>query len=311
MDQVTIHLSRLIEIGAVYGTLKDEDSKSIFRDLSNDAEQKSPPSRKVASKGRVPRGDSEAEQQYNDVRKDIFDSSPVNTSRKEVEKSQISSDNRELNNAEMRAAMCGKLVGSPAVPHTPPNSVRVTTLQNLLPRWLARFLARMPFLLRLLLLPLSYLHPIVISSITVAGPGYWLAEMLQDRILDYYIQDTDEGKELSERIKTYVQEAMFTFDTYDLSALGQVPVRTMHDIRAELRGATGTVFRAAPDTVGSLMEFAGSDLEYEFKGRRVLGSDTRLVRHVVETKNPITSPSMSETLADRSTYHLGSPYLRI
>ena len=262
VDEIKINLSRNIEIGAVYGTIKDEDAETIFRDLSKDPDKDASVARDSSADRPISRGDSEAEQQYKDIRQKIFSTCPVEKARTQVRESRHGDKQDSLSNAQMRAAMCGKLVGSPAVPHTPTKSIRVSTLQNLLPAWLARFLARLPFLLRLFLLPLSYLHPITISSITVGGPGYWLADIVQKQILDHYLQDTDEGKDLSTRLNDWLKDAMFTLDFTRISALGQVPVRTMHDVVAELRGADATVFRAAPDEVEWLMEFGGADMEF-------------------------------------------------
>lgn len=257
VNNLTVKLSRSIDIGEVYGTIKDESAETIFRDSLSDGEQ-----RAAISKIRQPlaHGDQDAEEQYRKLCGQIWDTSPINESRRHAQNAE-NKERTQLTERQLRAATCGRLAGSPTVPNAPSSSVRVTTLQNLIPRWLARFLARLPFLLRVVLMLLSYLHPISIPSITIAGPGHWLAEMLQRRILDHYLEDSSESQELQDKANEWLENAAFNADFTGISAFGQVPVRTMHNVTAELRCAGTTVFRTAPDVVEAAIELAGADME--------------------------------------------------
>jgi hypothetical protein len=82
----------------------------------------------------------------------------------------------------VRAAICSQLHSKPSVPHPPQRSIKVTTLQNLSPPYIRRFLHRLPMLLRLLLNPLSYFHPVKISSITATASGRWIDSMLVEKV---------------------------------------------------------------------------------------------------------------------------------
>jgi hypothetical protein len=90
----------------------------------------------------------------------IDDTSTIQHSQKQVkylnkirdtEKTFENTDNNAL-----RAAICSQLHSKPSIPHPPRRSIKVTTLQNLSPPWVRRFMHRLPMLLRLLLNPLSY-----------------------------------------------------------------------------------------------------------------------------------------------------------
>lgn len=261
VNTVTINLSRSIDIGEIYGTIKDEPADTIFRDLEsgsgeNVAASKTPQDVKSSQYGVRDSGG-----RYSELRNQVWDTSPINESRKNARDVE-GTNGKQLTEREMRAATCGRLAGSPAVPHTPASSIRVTTLQNLIPRWLARFLARLPLLLRIMLSLLSYLHPITIPSITIAGPGHWLAEILQRRVLDHYLEDSNEAHDLQNQAREWLENAVFSVDFTRISALGQVPVRTMHDVTAGLRCADTTVHRTAPDVVETVMDLEGADLEF-------------------------------------------------
>lgn len=71
----------------------------------------------------------------------------------------------------MRAAICSHLHSKSSVPRPPAKSVKVTTLKNSTPPYIKRFQHRLSMLLRLLLNPLSYFHPVGIKSITATGSG--------------------------------------------------------------------------------------------------------------------------------------------
>lgn len=258
VNNLAVNVSRSIDIGEIYGTIKDETAETIFQHLPSEMGDGATTSKTPHS---IRHGDREAEERYNELRHQIWKTDPINESRKNVQDTE-GTETKGLTEGQLRAATCARLEGSPAVPHAPPDSVRVTTLQNLIPRRLAHFLARLPFLLRLVLMLLSYLHPIKIPSITIAGPGHWLAEILQHRVLDQYLEESDESHDLQYRAKEWLENAMLSVDFTKISALGQVPVRTMHDVTAGLRCADTTVFRSAPDVVETAMELGGADLEF-------------------------------------------------
>ncbi|QSZ30727.1 hypothetical protein DSL72_000285 [Monilinia vaccinii-corymbosi] len=88
----------------------------------------------------------------------------------------------EDNDDDIRAAICSQLHRQPSITHPPSRSIKVTTLQTLTPPHIRSFLHRLPMLLRLLLNPIAYFHPVKISSLTAAGSGKWIQEILSTKV---------------------------------------------------------------------------------------------------------------------------------
>ncbi|KAH9820904.1 hypothetical protein Tdes44962_MAKER05095 [Teratosphaeria destructans] len=194
--------------------------------------------------------DTHAEKQYMEVLTDIRTSSPVYQSRARVrqkgrdEKTPVIEDEKD-----MRAAICAELHGMPSISHPPERSIRVTTLQNLSKPSVRHLLHRLPLLLRLLLAPLSYFHPIKISSVSVAGSGQWLTALLQDKVFKHYADTNAELRRLTRRVSSWLADANFCLQLEDIDALGQVPLSTDFDIVTYLHFADVMAYR----TVASLI----------------------------------------------------------
>ena len=301
VDTVSIHLFRRIEISEVYSALKGgkiegsfgdhkdrkEDEGSLYETLmpplnptSLNSNGLKPPRPSVAremtggvnvkdTSARMGIGavtsmsvdESGAEKQYQDIRQHILDTSPIHESRERVE-IMLGDKAFQITEKETRAAMCAQMQQIQSVPHPPTRSIRVTTLQNLPPPWLRRFLHRLPFLLRLLLMPLSYLHPIAIASMSVAGSGRWLKTILDQNIFEDYAEKDSKIKSLNERIGHWLEDAKFCLDVTDIDALGQVPLRTVNDIVSYIRCANIMLFRTALDSrsIESVIQLGGCDV---------------------------------------------------
>lgn len=128
----------------------------------------------------------------------------------------------EKNLKEVRAAICSQLHDSPTVPHPPSKSVKVSTLQKMSPQWQRNFMHRLPMLLRLLLCPLSYFHPIGIKSITAAGSGLWINFLLSEHLFQNPGQDGAEIRRLQARISKWLADANFVVELLDIEGLAQV-----------------------------------------------------------------------------------------
>ncbi|KAE9370213.1 hypothetical protein N431DRAFT_484484 [Stipitochalara longipes BDJ] len=146
----------------------------------------------------------------------------------------------------VRAAICSQLHSEPSVPHPPQRSIKVTTLQNLSPPYVRRFLHRLPMLLRLLLNPLSYFHPVKISSITATASGRWIDSMLVEKVfLDYADQD-HEIANLKKRISAWLSDANFAVGLSGITGIASVPFISTYDIRCQLLFDDIMSYRALP-----------------------------------------------------------------
>ena len=165
---------------------------------------------------------------------------------------------------EIRAAICSLLQESPTVPHPPERSVKVSTLRNLSPKWQREFMHRLPLLLRMLLCPLSYFHPINIKSITAAGSGKWITQMLIKHVFMQYGDVDAEIKRLQARVSQWLADANFAFEFLDIEGLAQVPFLTDFDINAYVAFGDVLAYRTVPEEVTQkeVVRLGGADATF-------------------------------------------------
>ena len=112
--------------------------------------------------------DDQANKKFKELITWIEETSSIATSRQEAEEALKDKDddpNRILDNSNnIRAAICSQLHDKPTIPHPAKKSIKVSTLQHLSPPHVRSFLHRFPLLLRCLLNPIAYFHPIFIES---------------------------------------------------------------------------------------------------------------------------------------------------
>ncbi|KJX94842.1 hypothetical protein TI39_contig4155g00003 [Zymoseptoria brevis] len=168
------------------------------------------------------------------------------------------------NEKDLRAAICAELHAVPSISHPPKRSVKVTTLQTMSSESTRRFLHRLPFLLRALLSPLSYFHPIGIASINAAGSGHWVSALLQQKVFRRHTEHNMELRKLWRRLSEWLKDANFCFQLADIEALGQVPWSTSFDIVAFLKANEVVAYRTAPrsGTISPVVRLGGVDATF-------------------------------------------------
>ncbi|PPJ58795.1 hypothetical protein CBER1_08232 [Cercospora berteroae] len=208
--------------------------------------------------------DHAADQQYHDILTEIRTSSAVYQSRQQVRQNAKSNGRKLEDEKDMRAAVCAALQEIPSVPHPPRRSIRVTTLQNSSPPYVRRFLHRLPFLLRLLLNPLSYLHPVSIASINAAGSGKWLSSLLQQQVFKQYTESNSQLRKLQRKVSTWTADANFCVQLTDIDGLGQVPLNSNYNIVTYLKFDDVLAYRTIPASgvVTQVMRLGGADATF-------------------------------------------------
>lgn len=209
--------------------------------------------------------DAKADEEYHERLTDIRTSSAVYQSRQQVRQRAKNDDRLKVEDEkDMRAAVSAELHKLPSVPHPPQRSVRVTTLQNLSPPRVRRFLHRLPFLLRFLLAPLSYFHPIDIASINVAGSGKWVSTLLQDKLFKEYAAHNAELRRLWRKVSHWLADANFCVELTDITAMGQVPLSTAFDIMTYLKFEDVIAYRTVPESekTAQVVRLGGADATF-------------------------------------------------
>lgn len=162
---------------------------------------------------------------------------------------------------DMRAAICTQLHDKPSVPYPPPNSIKVTTLRNLSPPYIRRFLHRLPFLLRLLLKTIAYFHPVHIESVTAGLSGKWLRQLLHDLVFKGHAENDTGTRRLEARIKAWLADANFVLEITSILGLAQIPLSTVFDIDTRLKVEDVMLYRTLPQEVSmkQVVRLAGAD----------------------------------------------------
>ena len=165
----------------------------------------------------------------------------------------------------IRATICAKMHGESSVPHPPSKSIKVTTLQNLMPLRIRRFMHRMPMLLRLLLNPLSYFHPVKIASITATGSGSWIETMLVEHLFEDLASTDAEVRKLKEKISRWLRDAKFAIELGEITGLAQVPFIPTYDINCSLQIDDVMAYRALlkEEHLNQVIRLGGADATFQ------------------------------------------------
>lgn len=205
--------------------------------------------------------DRTAREQYYSTIKWINESNMIQQCRKQVEEE--TGDVDEVG-GDIRAAICSRLHATPTVPHPPKQSIKVTTLQNLSSPRTRRIMHRMPLLLRLILNPIAYFHPVHVKSITAAGSGQWITYLLRTHLLKEYPEDNRELRRLEKRIVHWLADANFVIELVDIKGTASVPFFTSFDILTSLRFADVIAYRTPEKEVSlqQVVRLGGADASF-------------------------------------------------
>jgi len=119
-------------------------------------------------------------------------------------------------------------------------------------------------LLRLLLNPLSYFHPVSITSITAAGSGKWIKHMLDQHVFQHYGEDSAEVRRLEERISSWLSDANFAAELAEITGVAQVPFLSAFDISCYLGIGDFMAYRTLPKDVDlkQVVRLGGADATF-------------------------------------------------
>ena len=271
-EEVVVRLFRRISISAVYGSIKEESEDSTSQldedgesyvlkrgairssvvvyengsaDLSRSSGKDDGPKsaeRNLTSSSSAYDHDSEAEKYYDEVLDHVKKRGPLKRAEQALDG--VDSTGTKEQKQDKREAICSELQHSLPVPPPPSKSINVTTLQNIFPRT-RQFLHRLPLLLRLLLMLLSYSHTVDINSINVSCSGKRLNGIFQqhtDKLLGRE-NENEKTQELGNEISSWLTDADFCMQLTEISALGQVSPNLANDIAVYLRCADSMAYR--------------------------------------------------------------------
>lgn len=192
-------------------------------------------------------GDDEAMKKFNETLNQIKSTSSINVLKKQLQ--ETGGDEYTLNYKTLRAAICSHLHETPSVPHPPQKSIKVSTIKKSTSPKVKRFQHRFPLLLRMLLNPVSYFHPIAFSSITATASGLWIRTMLLDKVFQGYSENDSDLRNLEGRLSAWLNGANFAVELDDITGLAQIPIVTDYDINCFLGIKDVLIYRTLPKHV--------------------------------------------------------------
>lgn len=165
---------------------------------------------------------------------------------------------------KIRAAVCNHLRTVPSIQHPSDRSIRVTTLQNFLPASVRRVLHRMPQLLRLLLNPLAYFHPVKVTSITVGASGQWFQSILASELFKGYVKSSVDVRKLRDRVFEWLTDANFVIGLHAVKGVAQVPLNPSNQIDCRLSADDASMYRvfSQKNSMDKIIEIGGADATF-------------------------------------------------
>lgn len=207
-----------------------------------------------------------AAEEYRQILQHIKDTSTIQQAQRHIE--HASKTNQDKTNVAdpndkhaLRAAICSQLHSKPSVPHPPRRSVKVTTLQKMSSPRVRQFMHRCPMLLRLLLSPISYFHPVKISSITATASGRWIEALLVPSIFKGYSESDSELQRLKSRISEWVHDANFAVVLGEMIGNAQVPFNPTYSINCQLAFENVLAYQSQPQelSLNQVVRLGGAD----------------------------------------------------
>jgi len=207
---------------------------------------------------RPTRGDVEAERRYDDVLLGLRQSNRLYQSRARVRISHGNGEDQTDESPDTRAAVCADLRSTRPPMSKPSGRIPVSELIDKLEP-IARFLDKVPSVLRVILWLLSQSHPVTCPSITFSACGAYLGDELLNKLFRRHADDDKRTTNLKSHVNNWLSAADFYLDFARLRGRGSVPLRTTNDIRAELSSAEVIVSRVNPHSDTQARKEADSD----------------------------------------------------
>lgn len=208
--------------------------------------------------------DEHARGTYKAILEYIQESSIIAVSQREVEEmlkqKHVNGDVLD-NTKDYRSAICSQLHTKPTVPHCSKRSIRVSTLKTMGPPNLRTFFHRLPLLLRCMLNPIAYFHPVYIKSITAGSSGAWVESMLYQNVFQEHPEQASDVRNLKKRISAWLKDANFVFEAESIIGMASVPINPAFNIISDMLFDDLMVYRTVKEQVdyNQIVRLGGAD----------------------------------------------------
>lgn len=153
--------------------------------------------------------------------------------------------NNDLENDELlRASICSHLQTNSPMQNFLKSLMSLTTLQQLAPSWILRFLRRSPLLIRLFLNLFANFHPIRAEAITLCASGWFMKRILESEMFSEYANENVHVGKLRNRILEGSIGVDFLMGMKQFTGQAVVPISTENDITCRMKVDDITLYRA-------------------------------------------------------------------
>jgi hypothetical protein len=201
-------------------------------------------------------GDEDAELRYANILKEIRTGGGLYQMRERLRNADREDEYTDI---ELRAMLCTELRRTGLSP--PQHAKRFTTTQlaTLFPE--PNIFEYMPSAMRALLWLASHTHPIDCPSISVSGSGHWLNSLLSQFVFHRHATNDQRIRELEREVSEWLSVGEYCVDLADITALGQVPLRSTYNIKSEVRSTNIAISRIDVENSSSaqMASLAGAD----------------------------------------------------
>ena len=201
-------------------------------------------------------GDEDAELRYADILNEIRTGGGLYQMRERLRNADREDEYTDI---ELRAMLCTELRRTGLSPTQHAKRFTTSQLATLFPE--PNVFEYVPSAMRALLWLASHTHPIDCPSISVSGSGQWLNSLLSQFIFHRHSTDDQRIRELEREVSEWLSVGEYCVDLADITALGQVPLRSVYNIKSEIRSTNIAISRIDVENNSSaqMASLAGAD----------------------------------------------------
>jgi hypothetical protein len=186
-------------------------------------------------------GDKDAEARYLDSLNSHHAHDKLHKMRERLRLAHGAGEYSDAELVELRALLCTELRKTGLTPSKSAPQITASKLAAMFSQ--PDIFKYVPSAMRILLWLASHTHPIECPSISAAGSGNWLNELLSQVLFRHRTTVDERIRNLEREVSLWLSAGDYCVDLANITALSQVPVRSMYDIKAEISSTSIAVSR--------------------------------------------------------------------
>ena len=207
----------------------------------------------------IPFGDEDAEARYIDSLNTLQARGIHHKMRERLRLAHGAGEYSDVELVELRALLCAELRRTGLSPSRSSSQITASKLAAMFSQ--PDIFKYAPSAMRMLLWLASHTHPIECPSISVAGSGHWLNELLSQALFRRHTTYDERIRNLEREISMWLSVGDYCVDLANITASAQVPMRSGYDIKAEVSSTNTAISRIDTEVESStqMASLSGAD----------------------------------------------------